>query len=152
MDLVTFCLCSDLTHTTSLVFLAQGNPVEAYTTCSSILAQLGETVPDVVTVEMVGCIIPETLSMYSRVYSDDWLEKNMKDPKLCNIVKFYSVTGIAAYFCKPTHSPAYFVCKMVQMSLRNGICQQTPLALMQLSLIAFNNTSGIPFNNAMFVR
>ena len=137
--------CSDLSHLASLVFLAQGYPCKAYATCSSILSQLGETVPDTVTVEMVGGIIPETLRMYSEVYGDDWLGKQMEDTKLCNIVKFYSAIATAAYFFKPTHAPAYFVCKMVQMSLRNGVCQHTPLALMQLSnmVIQINNAASV---------
>mmetsp|Transcript_23122 Transcript_23122/g.33019 ORF Transcript_23122/g.33019 Transcript_23122/m.33019 type:complete len:804 (-) Transcript_23122:247-2658(-) len=127
------------------IFLAQGQPNEAFDICSSILAQLGETVPDTVTVEMVGGMIPETLSMYSEVYGDDWLGKQMENTNLCSIVKLYSTIATAAFFCKP-HMVGYFVCKMVQMSLRNGVCQHTPLALMQLSTMA------IQINNAASVH
>ena len=102
--------------------------------------------PETVTTEMVGDMIPETLSMYSEVYGDDWLEKKMEDVTLCSILEFYSAIATAAYFCKPSHVVAYFVCKMVQMSLRNGVCQHTPLALMQLTSIV------IRFNNATFVQ
>eukprot|EP00986_Skeletonema_menzelii_P008360 scaffold3484_cov74-Skeletonema_menzelii.AAC.1 len=68
----------------------------------------------------------------------------MEDTKLCNIVKFYSAIATVAYFCKP-HVVGYFVCKMVQMSLRNGVCQHTPLALMQLSTMAIriNNAASV---------
>ena len=140
-------ICSDLTHImpASLVFLARGNPNKAFDTCSSILTQLGETVPDAVTIETVGGMIPETLSMYSEVYGDDWLGRKMEDSKLCNIVKFYSVISTAAYFCKPSHMVAYFVCKMVQISLQNGVCEHTPQALMQLStmVIRMNNAASV---------
>ena len=128
------------------VFLAQGKVVDAYNTSSSILTQLGETVPEAVTLEAVGVMIPETLNLYAEVYCEDWLEKKMEDTTLCNIVKFYSVTVTAAYFCKPMHMLAYFVCKMVQLSLQNGVCQHTPVALMQLSFIT------IRFDNAVFVQ
>ena len=142
-----FVVCSfELTNPASLVFVLRAHPNEAYTTCSSILAQLGETIPDTVTVEMVGGIIPETLRMYSNVYGDDWLGKEMEDTNLCSIVKFYSAIADAAFFCKPAHVVGYFVCKMVQMSLRNGVCQYTPLALMQLSTIV------IRINNAARVQ
>ena len=130
----------------SPVFIAQGKVVEAYTTSSSILAQLGETVLEAVTLETVGVMIPDTLIMYSEVYGDDWLKKKMEDTTLFNIIKFYRVLAVAAYFCKPLHVSTYFICKMVQLSLRNGVCQYTPLALMQLSSIA------IRFHNAAFVR
>ena len=135
----------------SLVSLAQGNPNEAFDTCSSILTQLGETVPDAVTVEMVGGMIPETLRMYAEVYGNDWLGRKMEDTNLCNIIKFYSAIATAAFFCKPTHM-GFFVCKLVQMSLQNGICEHTPLALMQLSSIAFNATVDVRFTNAAFLQ
>jgi len=95
---------------------------------------------------MVGGMIPETLHMYAQVYGDDWLEKKMEDTTLCYIIKFYSSMANAAYFCKHPHMVAYFVCKMVQLSLRNGVCQHTPLAFMQLSSIV------IRFDNAAFVQ
>ena len=149
MNVVTFKMfCSDLTLTLPilLVFIAQGHAYKGSTTRSSMLAQLGEKVPDTVTVEMVGGMIPETLSMYSNVYSDDWLGRKMEDEKLCNIIKFYSIISTAAYFCKPSHMIGYFVCKMVQISLQNGVCEHTPLALMQLSTMA------IGMNNAASVQ
>ena len=133
------------------VFLAQGLANEAYTTCSSILAQLGETVPDAVTEEMVEDIIQETLSMYS-VYSDDWLGRKMEDKNLRNVVKFYSAIATAAYFCKPSSMSTYHVCKMVQISLRNGICEYTPIAIMKLSHNAFNKAKDIMFSNAALIR
>ena len=147
-------ICSDLTHImpASLVFLARGNPNKAFDTCSSILTQLGETVPDAVTVEMVGGMIPETLSMYSEVYGDDWLGRKMEDTNICSIIKFYSAIATAAFFCKPTHLGGYFACKVVQISLQNGVCEHTPLAFMQLSSFAFNRTMDVRFTNAAFIQ
>ncbi len=154
-DLYRSCHCmfsSNSPHPT--VFLAQGLANEAYTTCSSILAQLGETVPDTFTVSMVGDIIQETLSMYSEVYSDDWLERKMEDTNLRSINKFYFILTATALFCKQSfaHAGSYFACKLVQISLRNGICEHTPLAVMRLSLIAFNNAKDNTFSNAALGR
>ena len=149
MDLA-IAYCFHLTHPVALVFLAQGLANEAYTTCSSILAQLGEAVPDIVTEEMVGDIIPETLSMYSEICGDDWLGTKMEDTKLCNIVKFYSLLTTAAYFCKP--SSGYFVCRTIQMSLQNGVCEYTPIAVMKLSSIAFNKANDTKFSNASLIQ
>ena len=135
-----------------LVFISQGHANEAFDTCSSILTQLGETVPDAVTVETVGGMIPETLSMYSKVYGDDWLGRKMEDTNLCSITKFYSAIAAAAFFCKPSHMVGYFVCKVVQISLQNGVCEHTPLALLQLSSVAFNRTMDAQFTNAAFLQ
>ncbi len=105
--------------------------------------------PETVTLAMVGSMIPETLSMYSEVYGDDWLDKKMEDPTLSHILEFYSAIATATFFCKPLHWVAYFVCKMVQMSLRNGVCQHTPLAVMQLSYIISVSVAASTSNNAM---
>jgi len=138
----------ELTHYCDLILVsvAQGHLREAYTTCSSTLTQLGETVPETVTPEMVGSMIPETLNMYTEVYDDDWLGKKMEDSTLCNAMKFYSIILTTAHFIKPSHMVAYFICKMVQLSLRHGVCQYTPQALMILSSIV------IRFDNAEFIR
>lgn len=130
------------------MFLSQGKVVEAYTTGSSILSQLGEIVPEeeAVTLEMVGGMVLETCGMYAEVAGDDWFAKKLEDDTLINILNFSSVMATAAYFFKPMHMVAYFVCKSVQLSLRNGVCKHTPLALMQLSFIA------IRFDNASFIR
>ena len=136
------------TYVAISVFLSQGKVVEAYETSSSILSQLGETVPEVetVTLEMVGGMVVETLGMYAQVAGDEWLAKKVEDSTLINILNFFSVMATAAYFCKPMHIVGYFVCRSVQLSLQNGVCHHTPLALMQLSFIA------IKFDNASFIR
>ncbi len=119
--------------------------IEAYTTCSSILSKLGEIVPEAVTPERVGSMVPETLNMYTEVYGDDLLGKK-KDDSLCYVMKFYNIMATAAHFFKPSHIVVYIICKMVQMSLRHGVCQETPLAMMQLSSFV------IRFDNAALVR
>lgn len=119
---------------------------EAYNTCSTVLTLLGETLPEIVTPGLVGGLIPETLNMYTEVYSDDWIEKKMEDNTRCNVMKFYSLMATASYFFKPLHVVAYCICKMVQLSLRHGLCKYTPKALMILSSFV------IRFDNAALIR
>ena len=107
--------------------------VDAYSTCSSILTQLGETVPESVSLECVGAMIAETLKMYDGMFSDAWLGKKMEDLKLQNIVKFYGALATCAFFCKAEHMIGFFVCKMTQLSLIHGPCPYTPIAFLRLS-------------------
>ena len=130
----------------SLVLLAQGHMDEAYSTCSSILSQLGETVPEAVPLETVGSEVQEILKRYSEVYGDDWLGKKMKDTTLCYTMKFYTLIATATYFSKSLHMVAYFICKAVQLSLQHGVCKYTPRALMIMCSFV------IQFDNAAFVR
>ncbi len=78
-------------------------------------------------------MIPETLRKYDEVYGDDWLGKKMEDYTLRYVVRFYVQMITSAFFFKVPHIVAYFVCKVVQLSLQNGVCQHTPLSLLQLS-------------------
>ena len=127
----------------SPVFQAQGKVVDAYGTCSSILTQLGETIPDSVDPEVVGAMIPETLRKYDEVYCDDWLGKKMEDYTLRYVIRFYGQMATSAYFFKVSHIVAYFVCKGAQLSLENGVCQHTPLVFLQLSIIIMRSGNNI---------
>ncbi|KAK1733892.1 putative AAA ATPase [Skeletonema marinoi] len=127
----------------SQLFQAQGKVVDAYGTCSSILTQLGETIPDSVDPEVVRAMISETLRKYDEVYCDDWLGKKMEDYTLRYVIRFYGQMATSAYFFKVSHIVAYFVCKGAQLSLENGVCQHTPLVFLQLSSIIMRSGNNI---------
>lgn len=118
----------------SPVFTAQGKVVESYDTCCSALSQLGEEIPELIPLALVERMVPEVLHMYGQ--ANEWVSKKMEDKNIISIAKFYTPITYAAYFCKPAHVVAYFICKTVLLSLQHGVCQYTPLALVQLSFIA----------------
>lgn len=105
---------------------------DAYDTCSFVLLQLGENIPDSVTPEAATTVIDETLKMYEEVYNDDWLERKMEDETLRIVVKFYSAIIFLAFLCRSRYTAIFLICKAVQLSLRNGACVYTPLSLLQL--------------------
>ena len=125
----------------SPVLQGQGKVVDAYRTCSSILTQLGETIPETVEPEEAVAIIQETLRKYDEVHSDDRLGKKMEDCTLRYVVKFYAQMVTSAFFFKVPHIITYFVCKAVQISLDNGVCQYTPLSFLQLANMIIRNAS-----------
>ena len=117
----------------SPVLRAQGNVDDAYNTCSFVLLQLGETIPDSVTPEAAKTMVEDTLKMYEEVYDDDWLERKMEDKTLLTTLQFYSSIAYASFYCKSYSMVVYFICKSVQLSLRNGICEHTPLSFLQFT-------------------
>ena len=117
------------------VLQGQGKVVDAYNTCSSILTQLGETISESVLLEACVEIIAETLTMHYHMFGDAWIEKEMEDKTLQNIVKFYGAMATCAYFFQEEHMVGYIICKMAQLSLRHGPCQYTPIAFLKLSYI-----------------
>ena len=74
--------------------LAQGQWGEAYTTCSSILTQLGETVPEPesVSFETAESLVQNTLKRYTEVYGDDWLAKTMIDTEALTFLPYRSMS------------------------------------------------------------
>lgn len=85
------------------------------------------------TFETVAATITETVKMYNGAYDDDWLKQKMEDRTLQNVVKFYGALVNSAFFCRPKHHVGYIVCKAVQLSLKHGACQDTPIAFLRLS-------------------
>ena len=78
-------------------------------------------------------MIAETVTMYNEVFSDAWLETKMQDRTLQSVVTLYTVMVNAACFCKVEHVVHFLICKMVQLSLRHGACQSTPVSFLYLS-------------------
>ena len=117
----------------SSVLLAQGNPKGAYDLCAFLLNQLGETIPNSVTPETAKAMVAETQAMYEGVYNDEWLKKRIEDQNILTIAKFYNACVLASFLCKSYSMVVYHVCKAVQLSLQNGTCQYTPLALVHFA-------------------
>jgi hypothetical protein len=123
----------------SSVLLAQGNPKGAYDLCAFLLNQLGETIPNSITPEAAKAMVAETQAMYEEVYNDEWLKKRIEDENIRNIAKFYNVCAKSCYLCKSRQISIYHACKAVQLSLQNGTCQYTPLALVHFAVIVIKD-------------
>jgi len=78
-------------------------------------------------------MLAETLSMYEEVYNDEWINKKLEDEKIRTIAKIYNTFVTACFLCKSRHILVYHVCRAVQLSLQNGTCQYTPLALIHFA-------------------
>jgi len=119
----------------SSVFQTQGKCIDAYNTCSSVLLQLGETIPDAVAPGIAKTMVEDTLKMYEEVDDIDWLERNIEDNALRTTLQFYSSIADSSYLCKPVTMAVYFTCKAVQLSLRKGICDHTTMSLLQFTRV-----------------
>ena len=116
---------------------------DVYDTCSSVLVELGESIPDSSTVT-TSEMIKETLNMYREV-GTQWLEGEKTDDKTLNTtLQLYRALALASYFCKSNSVVVYFTCKAVQLTLRKGLCKCTPL-----TLLLFTSTS-MTDDNAVF--
>ena len=125
------------------VLQAQGKVNDVYNTCSSILIELGESMPGSCSLEEASDMTRETLSMYIRV-GDKWLEGETTDDKTLNTtLQFYRAIALACFFCKSYIMALYFTCKAVQLSLKRGLCEYTPITLLQFTSVAVTNDSAV---------
>lgn len=119
----------------SSVFQKRDKCVEAYNTCSNVLLQLGETIPDSVAPEIAKTMAEDTLAMYEEVDDIYWQERNIEDNALRTTLQFYSSIAYSSYLCKPVTMAVFFTCKAVQLSLRKGICDHTTMSLLQFTRV-----------------
>jgi hypothetical protein len=103
------------------------------------LSQLGETIPTSVTPEAAKALIAETQAMYEEVYGDEWLKRRIEDENIRTVAKFYNACVDSCYLSKSRQITIYHVCKAVQLSLQNGICQYTPLAFIYFATCVFKD-------------
>jgi hypothetical protein len=82
-------------------------------------------------------MVAETLAMYEEVYDVEWLEKRLEDEHI--LAKFYNACVIACFLCKSAHISIYHMCKAAQLSLKNGPCKYTPLALIHFAGLAMKD-------------
>jgi hypothetical protein len=148
--LVSKCsFCSDLNLSLSLspsmlVLQAQGKVNDVYDTCSAVLTEHGESIPESFNAFEASGMVAETLSTYQEVANNEWLErKETGDKTLRTTLQFYSAIALASYFCKTYSMVVYFTCKAVQLSLRKGICEHTPLSLLQFAGVVANNENAV---------
>ncbi|KAK1746264.1 hypothetical protein QTG54_002871 [Skeletonema marinoi] len=119
----------------SQILQAQGNVNDVYDSCSTVLTELGESIPVTYTLSESSEMLEETLKMYEEV-GDKWLKgEKTVDKTLQTTLQFYNVIVLASYFCKSYSMVAYFTCKAMQLSLQRGLCDHTPLALIQFTTV-----------------
>ena len=112
-----------------VVFQAQGKVNDVYNTCSSVLIELGESIPDSSTVTTSEMILT-TLYMYRQV-GTQWLEGEKTDDKTLNTtLQLYRAIALASFYCKSHKMVVYFTCKAVQLTLQRGLCEFTLSSLM----------------------
>ena len=116
---------------------------DVYDTCSAILTELGESIPESYTLGKSSEMSAETLKMYEEL-GDKWLKGEKTDDKtLHTTLQFYNVIVLASLFCKSFSMVVYFTCKAVQLSLHRGLCERTPLTLLQFTSIVTKDDNAV---------
>ena len=77
--------------------------------------------------------------MYDEVYEDEWINRRLENERIRSIVKIYKSFVIACFLCKQRHIYIYHMSRAVQLSLKNGASQYTPLALIHFAGYAMKN-------------
>eukprot|EP00984_Skeletonema_dohrnii_P027159 scaffold16617_cov136-Skeletonema_dohrnii-CCMP3373.AAC.4 len=126
-----------------LALHAQGKLNDVYDTCSAILTELGESIPEFYNLSMATTVADETLKMYEDA-GEEWLKSDATvDKTLLNTLQLYKAISFASFFCKSHSMVVYFASKAVQLSLSRGICEHTPLSLLQFTSVAIKDDNAM---------
>ncbi len=108
--------------------------MDAYTLGREVLSQLGEEIPASLYPFQIPLLIARTLSMTKKLSEDDLLEMKEMDERLSIIVKFYNIMTKASYLVKPDMT-AFFTSRVVQLTMKNGLCNHSILGFVQFAVI-----------------
>ncbi|KAK1746792.1 putative AAA ATPase [Skeletonema marinoi] len=127
----------------SYILLSQRKLNDVYDTCSAILTELGESIPEFYTLSESSEMIVETIKMYDEA-GEEWLKSDATvDKTLRNTLQLYRAITFASFFCKSHSMVVYFSSKAVQLSLSRGICEHTPLSLLQFTSVAIKDDNAM---------
>mmetsp|Transcript_19299 Transcript_19299/g.46304 ORF Transcript_19299/g.46304 Transcript_19299/m.46304 type:complete len:1293 (+) Transcript_19299:334-4212(+) len=110
----------------------RGHIKDAYSLCHGVLSQFGEVIPSSLDPKQTFKMIEETSIIVNNLSDTDLLEMKEADEKLCISLKFYNLIVNVALFARPDMA-AFLACKMVQLTMKHGICQWSLFGLVQFA-------------------
>jgi hypothetical protein len=125
-----FVICSS----SPVVLISRKNLAEAYTLCCEVLSQLGEEIPEPFNSSQITEMVGATLNMVKSISSQDLMEMTGMDERLSISMHFYTIMGTAAFFVKPIMS-FFIACRMVELTMKNGLCEYSILGFVQFAAI-----------------
>jgi hypothetical protein len=111
---------------------------EVYTLCSEVLSQLGEDVPESLLPLRIPIMIAGTLSMVKDISETYLLGMDEMDDRLSDRIRFYNIITNISLISKPQMFP-FFACRMVQLTMKNGLCKYSILGFIQFAAMLCNN-------------
>jgi hypothetical protein len=113
--------------------------MEAYNVCREVLSQLGENIPETLSSNETTAMTEATLGMVKGISDMDLLGMKEMDSELATSMSFYCVIWRAAYYAKPEMLPFVF-CRVVQLTMENGLCKHSIPAFLLLAALLCGNT------------
>ena len=106
----------------------------AYNLCCDCLFTLGEIIPKTLYFNQSTKMIQTTLSLLESMSVEDLLELPEMDTRLTQCMSFYCTANVVAFFGKPEMIPI-IACKMVQLTIENGICHRSIIGFVNLAVV-----------------
>eukprot|EP00584_Thalassiosira_punctigera_P010333 CAMPEP_0172526094 /NCGR_PEP_ID=MMETSP1067-20121228/1094_1 /TAXON_ID=265564 ORGANISM="Thalassiosira punctigera, Strain Tpunct2005C2" /NCGR_SAMPLE_ID=MMETSP1067 /ASSEMBLY_ACC=CAM_ASM_000444 /LENGTH=1314 /DNA_ID=CAMNT_0013309531 /DNA_START=85 /DNA_END=4029 /DNA_ORIENTATION=- len=124
----------DAYHLVVLIMYDKEATEEAYTTVRDVLTQLGETIPNVFSLQETKVMTETTSKMLSSISEESLLGMEEMEGKSQFLLKFYSSISVVALVYKPDMVP-YFSCRMVQLTMQHGKCKHSLLGFVQYAAV-----------------
>ena len=83
-------------------------------------------------------MVEETLEMVKNISSRDLLEMKEMDEKFTLTMNYFSIIITAAFFARPEIVP-FIACRMVQITMKNGLCNFSIMGFLQVANVLCSN-------------
>ncbi|KAL3806506.1 hypothetical protein ACHAXA_006682 [Cyclostephanos tholiformis] len=119
------------------ILLDRKSFMEAYTLCHEVLSQLGEDIPSSLEMHQIDEMVEATLQVVERISSRDLLNMKEADESLGISMHFFNIMASAAYMLvdEKLH---FVVCRMIQLTMKNGLCKYSNLGFIQFAALLCN--------------
>ena len=111
----------------------------AYDICREVLSQVGQNIPETVYLYQTTAMAKTAARMVEGLSDKDLLAMKEMEPQLAAVMSFYSVMTRAACLAKPEMLP-FLACRMVQLTMVNGLCMDSLTGFFVLAGLLCNIT------------
>ena len=126
-----------LTNVGSSVLIDTGKVSEAYILCYDVLSQLGENIPESMQPHQITEQIDDALKLVRNISSEKLLKMKEMDERHSISMNFFIIMGSAAFFVNPILFQ-YISCRMVQLTMKHGLCKQSMMGLAYFAMLFGN--------------
>ncbi|KAL3809613.1 hypothetical protein ACHAXA_011792 [Cyclostephanos tholiformis] len=121
------------------IYTCSKNFKEAYSLCCEVLSQRGEVIPQSFYFNQVTNMLQNTSKSLHRITVRDLLEMKEMNENLIPTMNFFSLIISAAFFAKPEIIP-FVACRMVQLTMKNGLCKYSIEGFIHLAMALCSKT------------
>jgi hypothetical protein len=121
--------------------MSKGEIMIAYDICREVLSQVGQNIPETVYLYQTTAMTKTAARMVEGLSDKDLLAMKEMEPQLAAVMSFHAVIIEVAFYSKSEMLP-FLACRMVQLTLENGLCMHSITGFIVLAALLCMKSMG----------